>query len=208
MANRNPGKQSRSNENRKKRDELKARAKRAERKRLGLEDDEEEALLAGPIRRYFAFALDLVFIIFTWLFILLIGLVISPSSNFTEKTFPLAVFLYGIIYTIPKIKIEGRTFGRRKVKIEVIRADGEGYLTLPQAITRWVVEYGICFVLTPMLGYIFSDYVFTISIAGFGLFGVIMLPALFTEYKQGIHDILAGSVTVRYFPDKRKYFNR
>lgn len=205
MTKRKPGKQSRSNENRKKRDDLKARAKRAERKRLGLEDDEDEALLAGPIRRYFAMALDMILVIFTWLFFLVIATIIVPNSNFTDKMFSVAFVAYGAIYYIPKIKIEGRTFGRKKMKIEVIRVDGNGYLTWTQAITRWVIQYGICFVIIPICSFIFPQYLFTLTIASFLVFIAIVLPGLFTKYKQGIHDILAGSVTVRYFPDKRKF---
>lgn len=208
MTNRNPSKQSRAKENRKKRDDLKARAKRAERKRLGLEDDEDEALLAGPIRRYFAFALDLVLIIFTWLFCMLVEVIIAPTSGFTDKLYPLAVTIFGVLYLIPKLKIEGSTFGRKKMKIEVTRADGNGFLTWTQAITRWSIEYGICFVLAPIFAIIFKQYEFTITLASFALFGIIMLPALFTERKQAIHDILAGSVTVRVFPDKRKFFKK
>lgn len=205
MTKRNPSRQSRANENRKRREELKQRAKRAERKRLGLEDNEDEALIAGPIRRYFAFTFDLIMIIFVWLFLLIIELVVAPDSNLTDKLFPVAVLIYGVVYLIPKVKIEGRTFGRTRVKIEVTRVDGKGFLTWEQSIIRWLIEYGLCFVIAPTIGLIYEEYVITITLGALLLFGIIVAPALFTEYRQGIHEMLSGSVTVRYFPDKRKF---
>jgi len=205
MTKRNPSRQSRANENRKRREELKQRAKRAERKRLGLEDNEDEALIAGPIRRYFAFTFDLIMIVFVWVFLLFVELVIAPESDSTDKLFPAAVILYGAVFLIPRIKNEGRSFGRSRVKIEVTRLDGKGFLTWQQSITRWIIEYGLCFVIAPTIGLIYDQYVISITLGALVLFGIIVAPALFTEYRQGIHEMLSGSVTVRYFPDKRKF---
>ena len=137
MGNSKSNKDSRHRENTKRREELRTRSRIMDRRKRGLGKDEEEALLAGPVRRYIAYTIDTLTHIFFWgvCVIALTGL--SQSSKYIDVAFPVSIFVFGSVYSIPKLKIEGRTFGREKAKIEVIRRDGNGLLTWPRAIIRW-----------------------------------------------------------------------
>ena len=208
MVNSKSSKVSRHSRNKKRRDELKIRAKISDRKRRGLDPDQEEVLVAGYIRRYFGFVVDVLVYLFFWLIVVLIVLALTEDTKFLSITLPIAVLLVGSIYSIPKLKIEGKSFGHHKLQTEVIRRDGEGYLSWLRAITRWWIKYGITFGVFPTLSVIFLDYGLAMNLLGLVYLAVIGLPIFFTEHRQGVHDIFADSVVVRYFPERRKFFKK
>lgn len=197
-------KKSRYKQNKKKRDELKVRTTISERKRLGLEEGEYEALVAGPIRRYIAYVIDILLYLLFWFFCLLAASAITNNSLVIEAMLPISVLIFGIIYAIPKITIEGKTLGRNKVKIEVIKKDGSGYLSWQRASIRWTLEIGLAFVVLPLISLYFKTLTFTITLSGFIVLAIVALPIFFTQYRQGIHDIFADSVVVRIFPDRKR----
>ena len=208
MGNSKSNKDSRHRENTKRREELRTRSRIMDRRKRGLGKDEEEALLAGPVRRYIAYTIDTLTHIFFWgvCVIALTGL--SQSSKYIDVAFPVSIFVFGSVYSIPKLKIEGRTFGREKAKIEVIRRDGNGLLTWPRAIIRWWVEIGIAFVVIPILALVNKEIQYVIGLYGIAILIVIAIPIFFTEHRQGLHDIAGDSVVVRFFPPKRKFFKK
>ena len=208
MVNSKSSKVSRHSRNKKRRDELKIRTKISDRKRRGLDPDQEEVLVAGYLRRYFGFVVDVLVYLFFWLIVVLIVLALTEDTKFLSITLPIAVLLVGSIYSIPKLKIEGKSFGHHKLQTEVIRRDGEGYLSWPRAITRWWIKYGITFGVFPTLSVIFLDYGLAMNLLGLVYLAVIGLPIFFTEHRQGVHDIFADSVVVRYFPERRKFFKK
>lgn len=206
MVNSKSSKESRHSRNKKRRDELKIRTKISDRKRRGLDPDQEEVLVAGPIRRYFGFVVDVLVYSFFWLFVALIVLALTEDTKFLSITLPIAVVLVGLIYSIPKLKIEGKSFGHHKLQTEVIRRDGEGYLSWPRAITRWCIKDGITFGVFPALSAIFPEHGLAMNFLALIYLAIIGLPVFFTEHRQGVHDIFADSVVVRYFPERRRYF--
>ena len=123
-------------------------------------------------------------------------------------------FLYtGILHTAVG---NGQTLAKKLLKIQVIKTDGT-FLTLPESFLRYAVIAFIAY-----NGWIGAGltatfpYVMNTRIAGilyfllvlFCVAGVIFLVPLH-PFKQGLHDLLVGSVVVRkgsFFPEKLEAF--
>lgn len=86
----------------------------------------------------------------------------------------LIFFLIGLIYNVALNSTKGATLGKMLLKLKIVKADGSP-IGVGKAILRYISEF----------------------IFGFITVCITFLVVAFTQKKQGLHDMVAGTVVVR-----------
>lgn len=192
-----PGRINRQKKNRARRDALQSRKIHAERRRKGLAFNEEEADIASLWRRVIQYVLDQMLFALCALIIFLVFSFFISGNSWPPIVSLGPQLVFGLAYLVPVISNKGQTFGMRKMNIAIIRLDGKGYLSLKQSTVRWFVLYVIpnLFIVMFSQGKTLNEQV-SIAVVGIALTVAIVAPVIFTKYRQGLHDILGGSVLI------------
>lgn len=190
-------KDKRKKKNKSRRDALHARTEQFYRRKQGLKLDEDETNLAGYFRRVGQYTIDVLISSFVSLVFLAVLEIATGESIFPPIIYVIPQLLVGLFYFVPSYTRTGQTFGCKKLKIVIIRADGTGYISKTSAFIRWFTLF-----LFPNL-YVFilsqgQDVQTQIGIAMLGLIitFIIVAPVFVTKNRRGIHDSLGGSIVV------------
>lgn len=184
--------------NKSKKQDLSLRKKFASRRKAGLSPDQEEATLASYLRRFIALGIDSVLlVIFTVCVSCLISILLPPRYAGSFYTY-WSVFAFGLVYIIPIIGHKGQTFGCRVMKIVIIKKDGTGFLGFQDSFIRWMVVTGFPTLLLLILVVSFDEqYALAFVFINAILTAMVIAPAFWTENRQGLHDMLARSISIR-----------
>ncbi|MFN8016054.1 MAG: RDD family protein [Acidimicrobiia bacterium] len=192
-------KRERQKKSKAKRQDLKIRTNLADRRRKGLKNDEEEADLASYPRRFFAYCIDQVIFFFFNFFYLSIASVYLKSfaTSVISGFFPL--YIFGMVYLVPKIANKGKTFGCKKAKIMIISEDGTSFLGFSRSFARWFISQGAPALVAIVLSLLLPDQKYFLLIAFVYLVSIaaVQLPMFFNDNRQGFHDKIARSVVIR-----------
>lgn len=136
--------------------------------------------VAGLGERIAARLIDLAFFFGLYICFLIIGFTFGNGRN--EFIFlPMLILLGGgyVFYNlICEVFMSGQCIGKRVMKIKVISLDG-GQPTLGQYFIRWIFRI--------------ADFVLTLQVGG-------LLFIVFTENKQRIGDLVAGTTLIKTIP--------
>lgn len=192
-------KKEKQKKNRARRKELMARSAIAYRRKQGLASNQDEADLASYFRRFGAFALDQVLFFFFYMFYSVIWIsILGPEIGALIASMT-SVFLFGLIYIVPKISRTGQTLGRRRMDIMVIRADGEGLLDFRSSLKRWSIEFALPATMAILVFLLLSrsELAVLAGLVNAIAIAIVILPVFKSPDRQGFHDKFAKSVVIR-----------
>jgi uncharacterized RDD family membrane protein YckC len=192
-----PARKQRQKENRARREALKQRKKHADRRRKGLEYNEDEADIAPIWRRVCQYVIDQMLFAVCALFTLFIFSLFSNANNWPPIVSLGPQVLFGLVYMIPIIATKGQSYGMRVMKIMTLRIDGTGFLSTRQSFIRWLILYAVpnAFIVILSTGADLETQA-AVTLMGIVLTVAIVAPVVMTKNRQGIHDLLSGSVLI------------
>lgn len=192
-----PSRNDRRKKNKAHRQELAMRKVQADRRRRGLNPDEEETVLASYARRLLALLFDQLILI-CFALVWLVGLVvILGKGDFPPYLTYAPQMIFGIAYVVPRISSRGQTYGCRKTGITIIREDGQGYLTYKESFMRWFISFGIPNLVVMALAYVVNTHQIFLSGLSTLISVLIIAPAFRTDKRQGLHDMATHALVVR-----------
>lgn len=136
--------------------------------------------VAGLGERIAARLIDLLFFFILYILFILLGLIFSSIRGDKVIYVLLIVYVAGYVFynLLYEIFLNGQSIGKRFLKIKVISLDG-GQPTLGQYFIRWLFRL--------------VDFGFTLQTGG-------IISIAFTENKQRIGDVVAGTTVIKMVP--------
>ena len=133
---------------------------------------------ANPGRRFLAFLIDWTFFQLSFGLIVLVVNMALGSDEPGISLWPIVIniilfFAYGTLYFGYGHSKKKQTFGKQVLKIELVHNDGKN-LSIGSAAVRFIVK-----------------------VLSMALFFLPFLPIFFNKQKQGLHDMVVNSVTIR-----------